>query len=81
MVKGSGKKNAAAAARRSDNKRWFYIALGVIVVAGIAMLSYLSTRPSGTVSQIDTTLPPIPNQGHAIGSDSAPLEGVEFGDF
>jgi protein-disulfide isomerase len=81
VVKGPGKKNATAAARQADNKRWFYIALAVIVVAGIAMLSYLSTKPSGAVSQIDTTLPPIPNQGHAMGSDSAPLEVVEFGDF
>jgi len=33
------------------------------------------------VSQVDTTLPPITNQGHVMGSDSAPLEVVEFGDF
>jgi protein-disulfide isomerase len=81
VVKGQGKKNATAAVRRGDNKRWFYIALAAIVVGGIAALSWLSTRSSATVTQVDTTLPPIPNQGHVMGSDSAPLEVVEFGDF
>ena len=74
------RKSATAAARRSDNKRWFYVALGVIAIGGIATLSILSARPTG-VSQIDTTLPPIANEGHVMGSDTAPLEVVEFGDF
>jgi protein-disulfide isomerase len=67
--------------RPDGNKRWFYIALGILLIAGIGTLSYLSVRPSGTVSAIDTTLPPMPNQGHVMGSDSAQLEVVEFGDF
>jgi protein-disulfide isomerase len=77
----SAKRDAVRSARTKDNKRWFYIAIGVLVVAGIGTLSYLSIRPSQAVSLVDTTLPPIPNQGHAMGSDTAQIEVVEFGDF
>jgi protein-disulfide isomerase len=63
------------------DKRWFYLALAALLIGGIGTLSYLSVRPSQAVSQVDTTLPPIPNQGHVMGSDSAQLEVVEFGDF
>jgi protein-disulfide isomerase len=74
-------KKKLVAKRDADNKRWFYIALGVLVVAGIGTLSYLSARGPQAVSQVDSTLPPIPNQGHVMGSESAPIEVVEFGDF
>lgn len=67
--------------RDSGGKRWFYIALAAVLIAGIGILSYMSVRPSGAVSQVDTTLPPIPNQGHVMGSDSAAVEVVEFADF
>jgi protein-disulfide isomerase len=62
-------------------KRPFYIALGILLVLGIAALSYMASRPKQTVSQIDSTIAPVPNQGHVIGSDSAALEVVEFADF
>jgi len=64
-----------------DPKRPFYFALGILLVIGITALSYLASRPKQTVTQVDTTLPPVPNQGHVIGSDTAPVEVVEFGDF
>lgn len=72
-------KKPVAAARRSN--RPFYILLGLLLVAGIAALSYMASRPKGTVTLVDTTIPPVPNQGHVIGSDSAPVEVVEFADF
>jgi protein-disulfide isomerase len=76
------KSGARKGGKRPDgNKRWFYIALGILLIAGIGTLSYLSVRPSQSVSAIDTTLPPMPNQGHVMGSDSALVEVVEFGDF
>jgi protein-disulfide isomerase len=81
VSKKSGKHAPVANARRGDNKRWFYLALGLLLVVGIGTLSYLSIRPSQAVALVDTTLPPIPNQGHVIGSDTAVLEVVEFGDF
>lgn len=74
-------KKKVSVKRAADNKRWFYIALGLVLVAGIGTLSYLSARGPQNVAQVDTTLPPIPNQGHVMGSDTAPIDVVEFGDF
>ena len=64
----------------NGGKRGFYAAVAVLLVGGVGTLSYMSMRPSAA-ARIDTTLAPIPNQGHVIGSDSAPVEVVEFGDF
>jgi protein-disulfide isomerase len=64
----------------ADSRRVFYIALIVLLVAGVAALSVLTARSGNKVTQVDTTAP-IPNQGHALGSDSAPVKVVEFGDF
>lgn len=72
---------AGARGGGGGDKRWFYIALAALAIGGIGTLSYMSVRPSGAVSQVDSTLPPMPNQGHVMGSDSAPVEVVEFGDF
>jgi len=71
VVKGAGNKGGG--------QRMFYASVGALLVAGIATLSFMSTR-SGA-SQIDSTIKPIPNTGHSIGSDSALVEVVEFGDF
>ncbi|HJQ18822.1 MAG TPA: DsbA family protein [Gemmatimonadaceae bacterium] len=64
-----------------DSKRPFYIVLAVILIAGITALSYMAARPRQNVSLVDTTLPPVPNTGHALGRDNAPVEVVEFADF
>lgn len=77
---GSGKRPSPASAGR-DAKRPFYIVLALVLIAGITALSYMATRPRQNVAQVDTTLPPIPNQGHVIGSDTARIEVVEFADF
>ena len=82
MVTAKGaKKPTSGRGGSGGDKRWFYIALGALLIGGIGTLSYLSVRPSQAVSQVDSTLPPIPNQGHVLGTDSAALEVVEFGDF
>ena len=64
----------------SGEKRGFYILLVVAAIAGIAILSYVATRSSGRVTMLDD-ITPVPNQGHGIGSDTAPVEVVEFADF
>ena len=74
------KAKAAVRASKGGSKRPFYTSVAVLLVGGIAALSYMSSRPSG-VSYLDSTVAPIPNTGHAIGSDTAPVEIVEFGDF
>ena len=80
VVKNSGSRKQVPAARPGDgSKRWFYVLLALLLIGGIAGLSYMAARPRG-VSQLANTTP-IPNQGHVLGSDSAPVEVVEFGDF
>jgi protein-disulfide isomerase len=69
-------------AQSGGGKRWFYILLAVLLVAGIGALSYMTARPPAmSVWQRDSSVALVPNQGHVIGSDSAPLEVVEFADF
>jgi protein-disulfide isomerase len=77
VVKNSGSRKHVPAAKRGG-QRWFYIALAVVLIAGITALSYMAMRSSG-ITQANAA--PIPNQGHVMGSDSAALEVVEFGDF
>jgi protein-disulfide isomerase len=73
-------KAKAAARASSDGKRPFYALIAVVLIGGIATLSYMSSRTK-TVSYLDTSVAPIPNTGHVIGSDSALVEVIEFGDF
>ena len=83
MVKGaSANKKVVKDARGGGNQRLFYIAIGVLAVAGIAFLSYSTMKPKApTTFQLDSAIALVPNQGHAIGSDSAVIEVVEFADF
>ena|ERR1051325_4520084 len=79
--RGKGQGVVAKTGGSRGGNRGFYLILVLLLVAGIGTLAYLSAKPRQTVSQIDTSLAPIPNQGHALGSDSARLEVVEFADF
>src|SRR5687768_6542573 len=82
MVKRPSAKKAVKDARSGGNKRMFYIALAVLAVAGIAFLSYTTMGPkASTTFVLDSAIAMVPNQGHAIGSDSALVEVIEFGDF
>jgi len=74
------KTKAVAKAAKSGNNRPFYVAVGVLLVAGIATLSYMSSQ-NKSISYTDSIVTPIPNTGHVMGSDSALVEVVEFGDF
>jgi protein-disulfide isomerase len=73
-------KAAVRAASGGGAKTPFYAAVAFLAVGGIATLSYMSSRPKG-VSYLDSSVTPIVNTGHVIGSDSAPVEIIEFGDF
>lgn len=78
VVKNSGSRKQVQVARRGG-QRWFYILLAVLLIVGIATLSYMAARPKG-VTEV-ANVPPVPNQGHALGNDSALVEVVEFADF
>ena len=82
---GRGRKSGVVKSSKtsSTSTRAFYLIIAAIAVAGVAALTYLSTRPKNvaTVSQIDTTLPKVESHGYVMGSPNAPLEVTEFGDF
>jgi protein-disulfide isomerase len=81
-VQGGSGKGTAGARSGGGGKRWFYIVLALLLVGGIAFLSYMTTRPpQQSVLQVDSSVALVPNQGHVIGSDTAPVEVVEFADF
>jgi protein-disulfide isomerase len=58
--------------------------LGAIAVAGVAIVAYAATRPSAadTVTTVDQALLTSgAPQGFVMGSPTAPVEIVEYGDF
>lgn len=78
----AGKKNPTASARKPDSKRWFYILIAVLLIAGIATIGYQVTRPAAqSVFEMDSTITLVANQGHVMGNDTALVEVVEFADF
>ena len=72
-----------ASKKASASNRAFYLIIALIAVGGIAALTYASTRPNAAAnaSPVDTTLPKVASQGYVMGSPTAPLEIIEFGDF
>ena len=78
-MKKSGKQKVVRDTRVAN--RTFYILLGAIAVAGIAALSWVSTRGNAATAWTASEITLVTNQGHVIGSDSAPIEVVEFADF
>lgn len=80
---GRGRKAGVVKSAKGSANRAFYIIVAVIAVGGIAALTYASTRPNAVtnVNPFDSTLPKVESQGYVVGSSSAPVEIVEFGDF
>lgn len=75
-----GKSNVVNSSKGS--KRSFYLILGLAAFVGIATLSYLASQGAkGRIITVDPNLPPVTSQGYVLGSPTAPLELVEFGDF
>jgi len=65
--------------------RNFYFALGVIAVLGVFLIVRQVNDPGRSVSETYRNAPVTPVRpgalGHTLGSDSAPVEIVEFADF
>lgn len=82
---GRGKRSGVVkSTKKAGVNRAFYIIIAVIAVLGIAALTYVSTRPSQVATNLnpyDSTLPKVNSEGYVMGSPSAPIEVVEFGDF
>ena len=70
-------------ARKRDKSK-FYLTLAAIAIAGAAVVGYAATRPTtaNTAKTIDPALLAVGvPQGFVMGSPSAPVEIVEYGDF
>ena len=84
-VDASGRKSGVVktSKKSSTSNRAFYLLAGGIAVLGIVALTWSSTRSKGlaAASPVDTTLPKVNSEGYVIGSPTAKLEVVEFGDF
>ena len=61
----------------------FYLALAAVAVIGAGILVYQVTRPAVSIPANVAVLPADTAgfRGYVIGSDSAPVEIVEFGDY
>jgi len=72
-----------ASKKASASNRAFYLIIAAVAIGGIAALTYASTRSCAAVSAspVDTTLPKVASQGYVLGSPTAPVEIIEFGDF
>ena len=72
-----------AATKESATNRIFYLIFALVAVGGIGALTYASTRSKDAVrvTAVDTTLPPVQSEGYVMGSPTAPVEIIEFGDF
>jgi protein-disulfide isomerase len=69
-------------ASKTSSKKGFYLLIAVVAIAGIAALSYTTTKSKAAPPiTLDPSLPPVTSEGYVIGSPSAPLEVVEFGDY
>jgi protein-disulfide isomerase len=76
------KRRKPPARRTANSSRIFYLVLALVAVAGIGALTYLSKRPAAqAVTQVDPTLPKVESNGYVMGSPTAPVEVIEFGDF
>ena len=65
------------------SKRNFYVMLGAIAIAGVALIYYLATRSGGStaVPVAITGVPAAESKPYVRGSPDAPVEIVEFADF
>ena len=79
---GRGKTSRVVTSSKSSSKKGFYLMIGLVSIAGVAALSYLSGRSNaGAPVVLDPSLPAVVSQGYVMGSPTASIELVEFGDF
>jgi protein-disulfide isomerase len=70
-------KNAAS---RKGNRRFGALILGILVV-GVGVIGYIMYQPAAKPIVLDPSAPLPKAEGHVMGSDSAKVEIVEYGDF
>jgi protein-disulfide isomerase len=79
------RKNAVREARNASSRpKAFLWLLGAIVLVGVAVLSYVATKPKGAVRDVPETADTTnagPAQGYLMGKVDAPVKIQEFADF
>lgn len=76
----ASKKASAPKPKKGD--RSFIALLAVVLVVGAGIIGYVALRrPAVTASVIDPNTPLPEAKGHVMGSESAPVEIMMFGDF
>src|SRR4051812_49640378 len=79
--RGTTNAKVVAGSRRAGPGRNFWLAVAAVVVIGIGALYWQTTKPKAAIRTIDPTLPKLKAEGYLIGSATAPVEIIEFGDF
>ncbi len=62
----------------------FYLVLGAVAVAGVALLAWLATRPPAVSIPANVAVQPSDTagfRGYVLGSDTAPVEITEYADY
>lgn len=72
--------NVVKSQRRGGSRRPFYVALGLIAVAGVAALAWQMTRPRSMAEIVEATTPGAA-EGYLYGDPAAPVQILEFADF
>jgi protein-disulfide isomerase len=73
------KRTQTAKAKKSD--RSFVALIALLLIAGAGVIGYVAFKPKPAPVTIDPNTPLPDAQGYVIGSDTAPVEIIEFGDF
>ncbi|MGH7624750.1 MAG: DsbA family protein [Gemmatimonadaceae bacterium] len=67
--------------QQARNMKPFYIALGVIAIAGVALIAISARRGTGMPNAIDVKATPAQAEGYLMGNPNAPVQIYEFADF
>src|SRR5262245_57207320 len=79
----SSKGGKAGGRKPASRNRSFIGVIAVLVLAGVGVLGYLVSRPAPTITAPprDPNAPLAAAKGYTMGSASAPVEIIEYGDF
>jgi len=68
--------------RATRDNRKFYMTLGALALIGVVVVGYAATRSSAApVTVVDPNAVVGPVEGYVMGSATAPVEIIEYGDF
>jgi protein-disulfide isomerase len=79
-AKGAGRPSAVRRTRQAQTGRLVGVLVAIAVI-GAAALGYAYTTGKNKVRTVDPNAKPLVAEGHVIGSPTAPLQVLEFGDF